>query len=107
MAATILSRWGLAAAAPSISKHSCVPVSHDLCTQQHLQGTTSAADMYTHRLLQMVCELLLERGDYVLAEEYTYPSVIESVMIPKGYKPLGVKLDQDGILPESLLEVCC
>lgn len=59
-----------------------------------------------HRLLQMVCELLLERGDYVLAEEYTYPSVIESVIIPKGYKPLGVKLDQDGICPESLLEVC-
>lgn len=56
-------------------------------------------------MVQMVCELLLERGDYVLAEEYTYPSVIESVIIPKGYKPLGVKLDQDGIRPESLLEV--
>ena len=55
----------------------------------------------------MVCELLLDCGDYVLAEEYTYPSVIESVIIPKGYKPLGVKLDQDGICPESLLEVCC
>ena len=35
------------AAAPPISKDSCVPVSHDLCTQQHLQGTTSTADMYT------------------------------------------------------------
>ena len=55
--------------------------------------------------LQMVCELLLNRGDYILTEEYTYPSVIESVIIPKGYKALGVKLDQDGILPESLLEV--
>ena len=54
---------------------------------------------------QMVCELLLERGDYILLEEYTYPSVIESVIVPKGYKPLGVQLDQDGILPESLLEV--
>ena len=53
----------------------------------------------------MVCELLLERGDYILTEEYTYPSVIESVIIPKGYKALGVKLDQDGILPDSLLEV--
>ena len=53
----------------------------------------------------MVCELLLERGDYVLTEEYTYPSVIESVIIPKGYRPLGVKLDQNGIRPESLLEV--
>ena len=53
----------------------------------------------------MVCELLLDRGDYILVEEYTYPSVIESVIIPKGYKALAVKLDQDGILPESLLEV--
>lgn len=53
----------------------------------------------------MVCELLLDRGDYILLEEYTYPSVIESVIIPKGYKALAVKLDQDGILPESLLEV--
>lgn len=43
----------------------------------------------------------------MLAEEYTYPSVIESVIIPKGYKPLAVKLDQDGIRPESLLEVRC
>ena len=54
----------------------------------------------------MVCELLLERGDHILLEEYTYPSVIESVIIPKGYRPLAIKLDQDGILPESLLEVC-
>ncbi|KAL3154213.1 hypothetical protein ABBQ32_013719 [Trebouxia sp. C0010 RCD-2024] len=59
----------------------------------------------SNHALEMVCELLLERGDYVLAEEYTYPSVIESVIIPKGYKPLGVKLDQNGIRPESLLEV--
>ena len=57
-------------------------------------------------MLQMVCELLLERGDYILLEEYTYPSVIESVIVPKGYKPLAIKLDQNGILPESLLEVC-
>ncbi len=53
----------------------------------------------------MVCELLLDHGDYIMTEEYTYPSVIESVIIPKGYKALGVKLDQDGILPDALLEV--
>lgn len=56
-------------------------------------------------MMQIVCELLLERGDYILCEEYTYPSVIESVMLPKGYKALAVDLDQDGILPESLEQV--
>lgn len=59
----------------------------------------------SNHTFEMVCELLLDRGDYILTEEYTYPSVIESVIIPKGYKALGVKLDQDGILPDSLLEV--
>lgn len=55
--------------------------------------------------MQIICELLLERGDTILCEEYTYPSVIESVMVPKGYKALAVELDQDGMLPESLQQV--
>lgn len=55
--------------------------------------------------MQIICELLMERGDFVLCEEYTYPSVIESVMVPKGYKALAVDLDQDGMLPESLQQV--
>lgn len=55
--------------------------------------------------MQIVCELLLERGDCILCEEYTYPSVIESVMLPKGYKALAVDLDQHGMLPESLEQV--
>ena len=71
-----------------------------------MQAVTDNPELTSLALMfQMVCELLLERGDYVLTEEYTYPSVIESVIIPKGYKPLGVKLDQNGIRPESLLEV--
>ena len=89
---------GSAAAIP-ISKHSCGPVSHDLCTQQHVPDASSA-DIVTHLSHTVGCRW------YVLAEEYTYPSFIESVIIPKGYKPLGVKLDQGGIRPESLLEVC-
>lgn len=56
-------------------------------------------------MLQIVCELLMDRGDFILCEEYTYPSVIESVMIPKGYKALGLDMDQDGILPHSLQQV--
>ena len=55
--------------------------------------------------MQIIWELLLERGDTILCEEYTYPSVIESVMVPKGYKALAVDLDQDGMLPESLQQV--
>lgn len=52
--------------------------------------------------LQMIMSLLMDKGDTVLCEEYTYPHMIESLVNPRGYKVLGIATDGDGIIPEAL-----
>ena len=37
-------------------------------------------------LLQSLMSLLLNKGDTLLAEEFTYPHVVESFARPRGYK---------------------
>ncbi|KAK2793196.1 Aromatic/aminoadipate aminotransferase 1 [Onygenales sp. PD_12] len=59
-------------------------------------GSTSAWDM----TLRMFCE----RGDYVLAEEYTFATALEACY-PLGLHIASVKMDDQGLLPESLDEV--
>ncbi len=59
-------------------------------------GSTSALDQ-TYR---MFCE----RGDYVLSEEYTFASAVETAM-PLGVKFLGVKMDDEGLIPDSMDEL--
>ena len=56
---------------------------------------------------QLVLALLLDRGDPLLVEEYTYSHILESVAEPKGYRPVGVPIDRDGIVPAGLRQVCC
>ena len=46
--------------------------------------------------------LLMDKGDTVLCEEYTYPHMIESLVNPRGYQVQGVATDRDGIIPEAL-----
>ncbi len=55
--------------------------------------------------LQIVLGLLLERGDYVITEEHTYPHMIDSVTGPRGYKLWGVRYDDEGIIPAELEKV--
>ncbi|EAW14362.1 aminotransferase-like domain-containing protein [Aspergillus clavatus NRRL 1] len=50
--------------------------------------------------LRMLCN----RGDYILMEEYTFSSAKETVL-PQGVKVASVKMDQEGLLPESLDEI--
>ena len=59
-------------------------------------GSTSALDQ-TYR---MFCE----RGDYVLSEEYTFASAVETAM-PLGVKFLGIKMDDEGLIPDSMDEL--
>lgn len=47
--------------------------------------------------------MLFNRGDSLLIEEYTFPSVLECAR-PQGVKPVAVKLDADGIVPDLLDE---
>jgi len=59
-------------------------------------GSTSALD----HAFRMLCE----RGDFVLAEEYTFSSAVETAL-PLGMKFLGLKMDDQGLIPESMDEL--
>ncbi|KAB8208818.1 pyridoxal phosphate-dependent transferase [Aspergillus parasiticus] len=48
--------------------------------------------------------LFCERGDYIMMEEYTFSSAQETAL-PQGLKVAPVKMDEEGLLPESLDEV--
>lgn len=59
-------------------------------------GNTSALDMCLHMLAQ--------QGDCVLTEKYTFSTAIEMTK-PLGLNFIGLEMDHEGILPESLSEV--
>lgn len=59
-------------------------------------GSTSGWDA----TLRVLCE----RGDYILTEEYAFSSALETAA-PLGIRPAAVKMDEQGMLPESLDEV--
>ncbi|OAX82658.1 hypothetical protein ACJ72_02988 [Emergomyces africanus] len=59
-------------------------------------GSTSAWDM----TLRMFCE----RGDYIITEEYTFSTALEAVR-PLGIRAAAAKMDDQGLLPESLDEL--
>ncbi|KAL1383841.1 aromatic amino acid aminotransferase 1 [Phyllosticta capitalensis] len=59
-------------------------------------GSTSALDMSLR--------IFTEPGDYILSEDYTFATAIETAA-PLGVKVAGIKMDEQGLLPESLDEV--
>jgi aromatic amino acid aminotransferase I / 2-aminoadipate transaminase len=56
-------------------------------------GSTAALDI--------ALRMFTERGHYVITEEYTFSTAIETVA-PLGSKMLGIKMDEDGMLPDDL-----
>jgi len=56
-------------------------------------GNTSALDI--------AYRMFTERGDYILAEEYTFTSAVETAL-PMGLKVLGIKMDSEGLIPEVM-----
>jgi aromatic amino acid aminotransferase I len=59
-------------------------------------GSTSA--------LEQTYRMFCERGDFILSEEYTFASAVETAA-PLGIKVVGVKMDDEGLLPESMDEI--
>jgi len=59
-------------------------------------GSTSA----TEQAYRMLCE----KGDYILSEEYTFVSAVETAG-PLGIKFVGIKVDEQGLLPEDMDDV--
>jgi len=59
----------------------------------------------SNHLIEMALAMLLEHGDPVLCEEYTYSNILESTLMPKGYECVALPLDHQGIVPEKMREV--
>lgn len=59
-------------------------------------GSTSSLDM----ALRMFCQ----RGDFVLAEEYTFSAAVETAA-PMGVRMVGVAMDKEGLLADSLDDI--
>lgn len=56
-------------------------------------GSTSA--------LESAYRMFVNRGDYILTEEYTFASAVETAR-PLGARWIGVAMDKEGLLPDSL-----
>lgn len=56
-------------------------------------GSTSALDM--------ALRMFAERGDYMMTEEYTFATAVETAA-PMGVKTLGIAMDDQGLLPSDL-----
>ncbi|KAG5809355.1 hypothetical protein H9Q74_008172 [Fusarium xylarioides] len=59
-------------------------------------GSTSSLDF--------AMRMLTQPGDYIVSEEYTFSTAVESAT-PMSIKVAGVKMDQEGLKPDSLDDV--
>lgn len=59
-------------------------------------GSTSASEQ-SYRIF-------CERGDYILTEEYTFTTAVETAL-PMGVKVVGIKMDSEGLLPDVMDEI--
>ncbi|KAF4469486.1 aromatic amino acid aminotransferase I [Fusarium albosuccineum] len=58
-------------------------------------GSTAALE----QTIRMLCDK--DRGDAVLTEEYTFSTAL-STIVPLGIKVVGVKIDEQGLLPDEM-----
>ncbi|KAL8869250.1 MAG: hypothetical protein Q9174_004412, partial [Haloplaca sp. 1 TL-2023] len=59
-------------------------------------GSTSA--------FEVALRMLASRGDYMMTEEYSFCSALETAT-PLGVKPLGIKMDDEGLLPSDMDDI--
>ncbi|OBT44479.1 hypothetical protein VE00_05981 [Pseudogymnoascus sp. WSF 3629] len=54
--------------------------------------------------LEQAYRIFTERGDYILSEEYTFASAVETAL-PLGCKFLGIKMDSEGLMPGDMDDI--
>ena len=91
----------------SLGQPSCNHSSSVLCNTVRLDWSRSITEQTTPvtAVLQMLMSLLMNQGDTIMCEEFTYPHMIESFVIPKGFKVQEITTDDQGIVPEVLSKV--
>ena len=56
-------------------------------------------DRVQNMALQVIMRLLMDPGEAMLCEEYTYPHIAESMVQPQGYLATPLAMDEHGIIP--------
>lgn len=51
--------------------------------------------------LDNVARMLCGRGSSILVEEFCYPATL-AMLRPQGVLPVGLKMDEEGVLPEDM-----
>lgn len=51
----------------------------------------------------MAYRMFMTRGEYIMSEEYTFATAVETAA-PMGVKVIGIKMDEQGLLPSSMDE---
>ncbi|CAL8471435.1 g10977 [Coccomyxa elongata] len=57
-----------------------------------------------NQTIEIVMRILMDKGDAILCEEYTYPHVSESMVQPQGYIAVPLTMDSSGIMPSLFRE---
>ena len=65
---------------------------------------TSSLSIGSTSALDMALRMFTQPGDYILSEEYTFSTAVETAA-PMGVKFAGVKIDVEGLVPASLDQV--
>ena len=58
-----------------------------------------------HCPVQVVTDLLLDSGDSILCEAFTYFYMVDSVPPTRGYTAVPMEMDNQGICPQKLRQV--
>ncbi|KAH8746587.1 pyridoxal phosphate-dependent transferase [Diaporthe sp. PMI_573] len=68
---------------------------------QLLRWIVEHTEMHIRSALDMALRMLTKPGDCVLSDHFTFASAVETAL-PMGVKFVGIEMDCEGILPESL-----
>lgn len=66
--------------------------------------TVTAITTGSNCSIEYLCKLLLNKGDSIVCEEFTYSHIIESTLVLHGFSAIPVKIDKEGMVPSSLRE---
>ena len=73
-----------------------------MSSHPHLPPSNQPKPNNDKKAIDIVVALLLDRGDALLVEEYSYSAALESTFAPRGVRLVPVPMDAEGIEPAAL-----
>jgi aromatic amino acid aminotransferase I / 2-aminoadipate transaminase len=99
---SIALNYGLGAGSPQLIRF--VTEHTEIVCNPPYQDWNCALSVGSSSALEQTYRIFCERGDYVLSEEYTFSSAVETAL-PLGIQFVGIKMDSEGLLPQSMDEI--